>query len=97
MRMTSHPSKCITGKITPIRLFQVPDDPTGKGFLIVIITLTMLAWLRKFSHKGVTLDDIFHTTRYNLKLATLMVADDRSRGLPVEFTYTKHGREKLKN
>ncbi|VDL71812.1 unnamed protein product [Nippostrongylus brasiliensis] len=41
----------------------------------------MLNWLKKFSCKGVTLSDTFQT-RYNLKLATLMVTDEKDRGLP---------------
>lgn len=48
----------------------------------VVITPTMVEWLKKYSSKGVSLDDTFHTTRYNMKLATLMVTDERDRGLP---------------
>ncbi|VDO73278.1 unnamed protein product [Haemonchus placei] len=48
----------------------------------VIITPFMLEWLMKYSSRGVSLDDTFHTTRYNLRLATLMVTDERDRGLP---------------
>ncbi|WKY14044.1 hypothetical protein Q1695_004682 [Nippostrongylus brasiliensis] len=81
-----------------IRVFEPPRDPSGAGFImgrvvreqfqsktsknLVIITPTMLEWLKRYSSRGVTLDDTFHTTRYNLKLATLMVADERDRGLP---------------
>ncbi|WKX96422.1 hypothetical protein Q1695_012679 [Nippostrongylus brasiliensis] len=68
-----------------IRVFEPPRDPSGAGFIMVIITPTMLEWLKRYSSRGVTLDDTFHTTRYNLKLATLMVADERDRGLPGAF------------
>ncbi|WKY05433.1 hypothetical protein Q1695_006000 [Nippostrongylus brasiliensis] len=68
-----------------IRLFEPPRDPHGTGFSIVIITPTMLSWLKKYSSKGVTLDDTLHTTRYNLRLATLMVTDKKDRGLPAAF------------
>ncbi|VDL66059.1 unnamed protein product [Nippostrongylus brasiliensis] len=68
-----------------IRIFEPPHDPSGAGFLMVIITPTMLDWMKKYSCRGVTLDDTFHTTRYNLKLATLMVTDERDRGLPTAF------------
>lgn len=68
-----------------IRLLELPKNSKGKGLLMVIITPTMVEWLKKYSSKGVTLDDTFHTTRYNVKLATLMVADERDRGLPAAF------------
>ncbi|KAK5966562.1 MULE domain-containing protein [Trichostrongylus colubriformis] len=64
-----------------IRCLQLPEDPSGKGLLLVIITPLMLEWLKKYSTKSVSLDDTFHTTRYNLRLATLMVSDNRDRGL----------------
>nr|CDJ82349.1 Protein Y54G2A.20 [Haemonchus contortus] len=64
-----------------IRYMELPRDPSGK----VIITPLMLNWLMKYSSKGVSLDDTFHTTRYNLRLATLMVSDERDRGLPGAF------------
>ncbi|VDP50713.1 unnamed protein product [Heligmosomoides polygyrus] len=67
-----------------IRIFEPPDQ-NGRGFLMVITTPFMLGWLRQFSSKGVTLDDTFHTTRYNVRLATLMVPDDKDRGLPGAF------------
>ncbi|VDO30523.1 unnamed protein product [Heligmosomoides polygyrus] len=67
-----------------IRAFEPPDQ-NGRGFLMVIITPLMLGWLRQFSSKGVTLGDTFHTTRYNVRLATLMVPDDKDRGLPGAF------------
>ncbi|KAK5981882.1 hypothetical protein GCK32_007918 [Trichostrongylus colubriformis] len=33
----------------------------------------------------VSLDDTFHTTRYNLRLATLIASDNRDQGLPGAF------------
>ncbi|VDP05982.1 unnamed protein product [Heligmosomoides polygyrus] len=44
----------------------------------------MLERLKKYLSKGVTLEYTFHTTRYNVKLRTLMVADKRDRRLPAE-------------
>ncbi|KAK6021027.1 zinc finger, C2H2 type [Ostertagia ostertagi] len=55
-----------------IRMFRPPDDPSGKGFLMVIVTPLQLKWLQAYSSRGVSLDDTHHTTRYNVKLATLM-------------------------
>ncbi|KAK5974864.1 MULE domain-containing protein [Trichostrongylus colubriformis] len=68
-----------------LRCLQLPEDPSGKGLLLVIITPIMLEWLKKYATKSVSLDDTFHTTRYNLRLATLMVSDNRDRGLPGAF------------
>ncbi|EYB94584.1 hypothetical protein Y032_0170g273 [Ancylostoma ceylanicum] len=42
--------------------------------------------LKEYSHRGVALDDTFYTTRYNnLRLAALLVADKKDRGLPAGF------------
>ncbi|KAK6017230.1 hypothetical protein OSTOST_17280, partial [Ostertagia ostertagi] len=75
------------------------EDPTGKGFTLVIITPTQLDWLKKFSSRGISVDDTHGATRYNLKLATVMVADERDRGLPAAFllsgTMTTSDVEKL--
>lgn len=82
-----------------IKVFELPQDTSGKGFVIVIVTPIMLEWIKKYSSKGITLDDTFHTTRYNLRLATLMVVDERDRGLPGAFlmsgTMTSSDVEKL--
>ncbi|VDL75409.1 unnamed protein product [Nippostrongylus brasiliensis] len=68
-----------------IRVFRPPIDRKGNELLVVVITPTMLEWLKKYSSRGITLDDTFHTTRYSARLATLMVADERDRGLPGAF------------
>ncbi|KAK6037345.1 hypothetical protein COOONC_25149 [Cooperia oncophora] len=65
-----------------IRYFKPHDEPTGKGFILVIITPLQLKWLRQFGQKGISVDDTHNITRYALKLATIMVVDDRDRGLP---------------
>ncbi|VDP60515.1 unnamed protein product [Heligmosomoides polygyrus] len=64
------------------RVFEPPQDRNGKGFLMVIITPLMLEWFRNYSSRRVTLADPFHTTRYSLELATLMVPNEKDRGLP---------------
>lgn len=80
-----------------IRFFEAPKSSAGPS--MVVITPTMVEWLKKYSSKGVSLDDTFHTTRYNMKLATLMVTDERDRGLPAAFllsgTMTSADVEKL--
>ncbi|KIH68892.1 hypothetical protein ANCDUO_00767 [Ancylostoma duodenale] len=65
-----------------IKVLNFPEDRSGKGFSAVIITPTQEKWLKEYSHRGVALDDTFNTTRYNLRLAVLMVADKKDRGLP---------------
>ncbi|KAK6050420.1 zinc finger, C2H2 type [Cooperia oncophora] len=72
-----------------IRFFKMPDDPTGKGFVLVIITPLQQKWLEQYGHRGISVDDTHNVTRYALKLATVMVVDERDRGLPA-------GPEKIK-
>ncbi|KAK6037442.1 hypothetical protein COOONC_25053 [Cooperia oncophora] len=52
---------------------------------ILIVTPLQLKWLLAYSSRGISLDDSRHNTRYNIKLATLMVADEKDRGLPAAF------------
>ncbi|KAK6027657.1 hypothetical protein OSTOST_06311 [Ostertagia ostertagi] len=68
-----------------IRLLETPKDPSGKGFTMVIITPLQLHWLKAYSSRGISMDDTHGATRYNLKLATVVVADERDRGLPAAF------------
>ncbi|KAK6013483.1 hypothetical protein OSTOST_21200 [Ostertagia ostertagi] len=68
-----------------IRLLEMPKDPSGKGFTMVIITPLQLHWLKAYSSRGISMDDTHGATRYNLKLATVVVADERDRGLPAAF------------
>ncbi|KAK6765233.1 hypothetical protein RB195_025244 [Necator americanus] len=68
-----------------IRVLEVTDDPSGRGFRLIMITPTRLEWLRKFSPRGIAVDDTHNVTRYNLKLATVSVADNKNRGLPAAF------------
>ncbi|XGW34497.1 hypothetical protein V3C99_018424 [Haemonchus contortus] len=68
-----------------IRFFKKQDEPSGKGFVLVIITPRQQRWLDQFASKGIAVDDTHNVTRYALKLATVMVIDDRDRGLPAAF------------
>ncbi|KAK5976143.1 hypothetical protein GCK32_000505 [Trichostrongylus colubriformis] len=67
-----------------IQSLDMPEDPSGEGFRMIIITPQQVQWLRKFSHRGISIDDT-HNARYNLKLATVMVLNDRDAGLPAAF------------
>ncbi|CAJ0600490.1 unnamed protein product [Cylicocyclus nassatus] len=68
-----------------IRLLEVGDDPSGRGFRMIIITPTQVEWLRMYSGRGIAVDDTHNVTKYNLKFATVSVADQRDRGLPAAF------------
>ncbi|CAJ0599280.1 unnamed protein product [Cylicocyclus nassatus] len=68
-----------------IRLLNISDDPSGKGFRMVIITPIQIEWLKRFSGRGIAVDDTHNVTRYCLKLATVTVADNKDRGLPAAF------------
>ena len=50
--------------------------------IAVLITDDQVNWLRKYGSRGVCLDDTFNSTKYPLKLATVLVVDDYDRGLP---------------
>ncbi|XGW21607.1 LOW QUALITY PROTEIN: hypothetical protein V3C99_004511 [Haemonchus contortus] len=68
-----------------IRFFKKQDEPSGKGFVLVIITPRQQRWLDQFASKGIAVDDTHNVTKYALKLATVMVVDDHDRGLPAAF------------
>ncbi|KHJ84127.1 hypothetical protein OESDEN_16163 [Oesophagostomum dentatum] len=70
-----------------IRHLQISDDPNGKGFCLIsiVITPTQLEWLKRYSSRGIAVDGTHNVTRYNLKLATVSVADHKDRGLPAAF------------
>ncbi|KAK6765232.1 hypothetical protein RB195_025244 [Necator americanus] len=63
----------------------IPRILANKLISLVMITPTRLEWLRKFSPRGIAVDDTHNVTRYNLKLATVSVADNKNRGLPAAF------------
>ncbi|KAK6013142.1 zinc finger, C2H2 type [Ostertagia ostertagi] len=83
-----------------IRLLELAEDPSGRGFrMIIIITSKQVEWLKKFSHRGISVDDTHNATRYNLKLATVTVLNERDTGVPAAFllsgTMTSADVEKL--
>ncbi|KAK6024913.1 zinc finger, C2H2 type [Ostertagia ostertagi] len=65
----------------------------------LIITPQQVEWLKKFSHRGISVDDTHNATRYNLKLATVTVLNERDAGVPAAFllsgTMTSADVEKL--
>ncbi|CAJ0588737.1 unnamed protein product [Cylicocyclus nassatus] len=67
-----------------MRRFDHPKEAGGR-FCLVIITPEQLQLLDRYSARGVALDDTHCTTRYNLKLATVMLVDDCGRGVPGAF------------
>ncbi|KAK6047073.1 hypothetical protein COOONC_15423 [Cooperia oncophora] len=66
---------------------------------LVIITPQQVKWLEDFAHRGICIDDTHNATRYNLKLATIMVMNERDTGLPAAFllsgSMSSHDVEKL--
>ncbi|VDL75002.1 unnamed protein product [Nippostrongylus brasiliensis] len=75
-----------------IRFFRMPENRAGKGLALVIITPIQTEWLKRYSHRGISVDDTHNTTRYKLKLATAVVVDERDRGLPagMEIIYRSY-------
>ncbi|XGW32101.1 hypothetical protein V3C99_010352 [Haemonchus contortus] len=65
-----------------IRLLELPEEPTGRGFRMIIITPQQVQWLKDFSRRGISIDDTHNATRYDLKLATVMVMNERDAGVP---------------
>ncbi|KAL6723214.1 hypothetical protein Aduo_018244 [Ancylostoma duodenale] len=68
-----------------IRVLEVSNDPSENGSCLILITPMQLDWLRKFSARGIAVDDTHNVTRYNVRLATVSVADHKNRGLPAAF------------
>ncbi|KAK6032346.1 hypothetical protein OSTOST_01473 [Ostertagia ostertagi] len=67
-----------------MRLLRLPAE-TDHNFRLVIITPEQVEIMRMYSAKGISIDDTHCTTRYNLKLATMMCVDDYGRGVPCAF------------
>ncbi|GMR47818.1 hypothetical protein PMAYCL1PPCAC_30346, partial [Pristionchus mayeri] len=44
----------------------------------------------KYSHRGVSIDDTFKTSRHSIKLLTVIVVDDFDRGLPAAHLLSYH-------
>ena len=57
--------------------------------MVIIITPLQLQWLRAYGHRGISVDDTHHTTKYSLRCTTLMVMDDYDRGLPAALMLSK--------
>ncbi|CAO4379456.1 unnamed protein product [Caenorhabditis nigoni] len=72
-----------------IRMFTMPHDPTGDGLAIAFITDEQVDWLKKYSKRGVVIDDTFNITQYNVRLITLLVIDDRDCFRPAAFYISK--------
>ncbi|KAK5971683.1 hypothetical protein GCK32_008979, partial [Trichostrongylus colubriformis] len=62
-----------------MRSFSPPTSPDGTGFCLIIITPLQESLLKKYGIAGISLDDTHNTCRYNLKLLTLMVVDNKGR------------------
>ncbi|KAK6046510.1 hypothetical protein COOONC_15986 [Cooperia oncophora] len=66
-----------------IRVLEMPEDSTGEGFTLSKNLLSLRRLRRtQYSRRGISVDDMHGATRYSLKLATVVVTDERDRGLP---------------
>ncbi|KAK6742615.1 hypothetical protein RB195_010087 [Necator americanus] len=83
-------SKC---RVEPGRLhnldtvsIQIPArDASGDGFVLVVINPTQREWLREYGQRALCVDDTFNLISYSLRLATVIVADERDRALPAAY------------
>ncbi|CAO4372846.1 unnamed protein product [Caenorhabditis nigoni] len=67
-----------------ILTFQEPDE-LGAGFRLVIMTPSQRELCLKYHHRGIVIDDTHNTTKYGIKLTTLMVLNGFDRAIPVAF------------
>ncbi|VDM81501.1 unnamed protein product [Strongylus vulgaris] len=70
-----------------IRKFELPTTNDGAGFRLIVITPEQAQLIERYSAAGISIDDTHCTTRYNLKLATMMLVDDYGRGVPAGFLF----------
>ncbi|KAK5967646.1 MULE domain-containing protein [Trichostrongylus colubriformis] len=68
-----------------IRRYIPAIDETGDGFLLVVITPVQKSWITRYGRRGISIDDTFNLTRYSLRLATVIVADEWDMGLPAAY------------
>ncbi|CAI5444871.1 unnamed protein product [Caenorhabditis angaria] len=68
-----------------LRFLRLPIDKKGTGFILVIMSDLQIIALKKFSHKGVVLDETYNISRYDVRLTTMLVLDENSRGIPCGF------------
>ncbi|CAO4373029.1 unnamed protein product [Caenorhabditis nigoni] len=64
--------------------FEEPDE-LGSGFRLVIMTPSQRELCLKYHQRGIVIDDTHNTTKYGIKLTTLMVLNGFDRAIPVAF------------
>ncbi|PIC44783.1 hypothetical protein B9Z55_005034 [Caenorhabditis nigoni] len=62
-----------------------PPDESGAGMRLVIMTPAQKELCSKYSHRGISVDDTHNSTRYSLKLTTIIVLNGLDRGIPIGF------------
>ncbi|PIC35557.1 hypothetical protein B9Z55_014876 [Caenorhabditis nigoni] len=67
-----------------ILMFQEPDE-LGAGLRLVLMTPSQKELCLKYHHRGIVIDDTHNTTKYGIKLTTLMVLNGFDRAIPVAF------------
>uniref|UniRef100_A0A183FIC7 Ornithine decarboxylase n=1 Tax=Heligmosomoides polygyrus TaxID=6339 RepID=A0A183FIC7_HELPZ len=66
-------------------LYIPPVSETGEGFVLVIIMPIQKAWFERYGARAIIIDDTFNLTTYCLSLATVVVVDERDKGLPAAY------------
>uniref|UniRef100_A0A8R1ED80 Uncharacterized protein n=2 Tax=Caenorhabditis japonica TaxID=281687 RepID=A0A8R1ED80_CAEJA len=67
-----------------IHHFEEPDK-NGSGFRLVIMTPKQKEMCEKYSYRGICIDDTHNSTKYSLKLTTMMIVDGQDRGIPAGY------------
>ncbi|KAK6060253.1 hypothetical protein COOONC_02093 [Cooperia oncophora] len=68
-----------------IHIYAPAKEESGDGFLLVVVTPVQEARLTRYGRRGVSIDDTFNLTKYSLRLATVIVADEWDMGLPSAY------------
>ncbi|KAL6730455.1 hypothetical protein Aduo_001430 [Ancylostoma duodenale] len=68
-----------------MRRLEFPETGDNRNFCLIIVTPEQEEFSEHFSGRGISIDDTQCTTKYQVKLSTLMVAENYGRGLEVTF------------
>ncbi|PIC39459.1 hypothetical protein B9Z55_011139 [Caenorhabditis nigoni] len=66
-------------------LHYTPPDENGAGMRLIIMTPAQKELFAKYGNRGISIDDTHNSTRYSLKLTTIIVLNGLDRGIPVAY------------
>lgn len=69
--------------------YSPATDDKGTSFKLGVMTQEQLEWLRLYGNNGLAVDGTHNSTRYKFVLVTLLVLDERQKGLPVAHWFCK--------